>query len=73
MVGKLRVIDHDAAVVNGVLAPTWVEIEVEEGKYSHDTGRITEPRLQANGRRTLAPDSWVISNTVPVTLAPSRL
>jgi hypothetical protein len=31
VVGKLRVIDHDAAVVNGLFAPAWVEIRVEKG------------------------------------------
>jgi hypothetical protein len=28
--GVLRVIHHDAAVVNGVLVPAWVEVRVTE-------------------------------------------
>ena len=29
--GTLRVIRHDAATVNGVLVPAWIEIRVDEG------------------------------------------
>ncbi len=30
VLGVLRVIDHKAAVVNGVFVPAWTEIRIEE-------------------------------------------